>query len=55
MDKYKRYYGILTFLAVAAIVVLISFKLVTPAVTSSQSVKASITQKEKELKDKAAG
>lgn len=52
MDKYKRYYGILTFLAVAAIVVLISFKLVTPAVTSSQSVKASITQKEKELKDK---
>lgn len=52
MDKYKRYYGILTFLAVVAIVVLISFKLIAPAATSLQSIKDSISQKQTILKNK---
>lgn len=52
MDKYKRYYGILTFLAIVAIVILISFKLIAPAVTSLKSVNNSISQKQTILKDK---
>lgn len=52
MDKYKRYYGILTFLTIVAIVILISFKLIAPAVTSLKSVNNSISQKQTILKDK---
>lgn len=52
MDKYKRYYGIIAFVAAISAIVFLGYKLVTPQITNLTNAIADISKKEQELQSK---
>ncbi|MCM1002774.1 MAG: type 4a pilus biogenesis protein PilO [Candidatus Gastranaerophilales bacterium] len=54
MEKYKKYYGVMIFGAVALACVLGAYYLITPQITERTSSEASLQQKKQELEGKQA-
>ena len=52
MDKYKRFYGVLTFIAVVAVLLYASYNLIVPKYEKLQKSQKALTKKEKELREK---
>lgn len=50
MEKYKRYYGIILFVAVIAILLYIAYTLIQPSVTELQSIKSQYQKEQRTLK-----
>ena len=50
MDKYKRYYGVMAFVAASAILMTIAINIIIPKVQEMNELKLTIEQKEGELK-----
>lgn len=52
MDKYSRYYGALTFVAIVFVALYIAYHMVVPAVTSVFEINSQVEQKEKDYNTK---
>lgn len=52
MDKYRRYYGILTFVVIVLIAGFIAYKITAPTFQKVSNVKSQLEQKEKEYNTK---
>ncbi len=52
MDKYSRYYGALTFVAIVAVALYIAYQMVVPAVTSVFEINSQVERKEKDYNTK---
>ena len=49
MDKYRRYYGVMGFLAAVALLFFISFKIISPKIEEKNTLEADISNKQSEL------
>ena len=52
MDKYKRYYGVMAFCAIVALLIFGAYKLIVPKVNEMNSQKSTIENKEADLSKK---
>jgi len=52
MEQYRRYYGILIFIASAVVLIMLAYNLITPKITSLTSLNSNITKKENLLRKK---
>lgn len=52
MEKYRKYYGVFAFIAVLALSIYVSYKLITPKIESLTKINADIEKKENLLKSK---
>lgn len=49
MDKYRRYYGVIGFVAAVALLLFISYKVISPKVTEMNNLKSDIENRQSEL------
>ncbi len=49
MDKYKRYYGIIAFIGVVAVLLLVSYNLIVPKINDFNNKKSQVEKMEKDL------
>ena len=52
MEKYKKYYGVLIFIAAVALLIFVTVKIITPKIEDLTGLKSQIEQKNKEYQSK---